>query len=138
MLLPAVEVLMRKPVLLLLLLKPHPLLLLLPPLLLDQLRHVRGQAAPLSRHSHLENKLRQTLPVGEISQQVSFGYDNKRRGKVILNAFPNVPILFSYDDDPLRFQSLRCFLLIQQQQRGKDVNSVPRKCLGSPISNTTY
>jgi hypothetical protein len=43
---------MRKLVLLVLvlLLKSHPLLLLLPPLLLHQLRYVRGQATPLSRY----------------------------------------------------------------------------------------
>jgi len=84
-------------------------------------------------HSHLERTLQKTLPVHEIAQQVSFGYSNKQNqhlSMVGLDAFPNIPILFPQEEDPLHFQSLRCFLLLQQG----NVN-VPRKCHSTPINN---
>lgn len=83
-------------------------------------------------HSHLENQLRTILPVDEIAKQVSFGHDNKRKnGKH--DAFPNVPILFPPEEDPLLFQSLRCFLLLQHGN-----GNVPSKCQNASITDATY
>ena len=61
-------------------------------------------------HSHLEIHIRDTLPRDEISKQVSFGYNNKFERREAMNGFPNVNILYSPEDDPMLFKSLRAFL----------------------------
>ena len=67
-------------------------------------------------HSHLENQIWQFVPIKNISKQVSFGYSNKREREQAAVSFPNVPILFSEEEDPLLFRSLRCFLLREESR----------------------
>ena len=99
-------------------------------------------------HSHYESNLRDTLAVEEIAKQVTFGYDNKNRipgnetnDCLLDGSFPNVPFLFPIEEDPLRFLSLRCFLLKkkhhqQQQQEGsmKRKVHIPSKCLKTMLN----
>lgn len=62
-------------------------------------------------HSHLEKRLRQNLSPAKIGEQVSFGYNIKNPDDVIeRRSFPNVPMVFGKEKDPLRFRSLWCFL----------------------------
>lgn len=64
-------------------------------------------------HSHLEDDLRIRQRKDAISKQVSFGYNNKKDRTTALQSMPAIPIKFDPEDDPLLFQSLRCFLLKQ-------------------------
>eukprot|EP00566_Odontella_aurita_P017958 CAMPEP_0113573838 /NCGR_PEP_ID=MMETSP0015_2-20120614/26832_1 /TAXON_ID=2838 /ORGANISM="Odontella" /LENGTH=333 /DNA_ID=CAMNT_0000476945 /DNA_START=422 /DNA_END=1423 /DNA_ORIENTATION=- /assembly_acc=CAM_ASM_000160 len=63
-------------------------------------------------HSHLSAKYDpvKELPLEELSKQVSFGYNTKLPDERALETFPNIPLLFPYEEDPLHFRSLRCFL----------------------------
>jgi hypothetical protein len=61
-------------------------------------------------HSHLESDLKNNMTLKEISNQVSFGWDNKLKHDQACRSFPDVPMVFSLDEDPLHFQSLRYFL----------------------------
>jgi len=62
-------------------------------------------------HSHYERTIRDRIPKEEISKQVCFGRDNKGEySKPPVDHMPNIPIIFSVEEDPLSFRSLWCFL----------------------------
>jgi hypothetical protein len=60
-------------------------------------------------HSHLE-RIRSSLPRHDIAKQVSFGYDNKMNREQAIQHFPNIPIMYDAEEDPMLFRSLRSFL----------------------------
>jgi hypothetical protein len=63
-------------------------------------------------HSHLERLKKQMTSREEIIQQVSFGFNNKMSDRAFaLKAFPDIPFIFSAEEDPLGFRSLRTYLL---------------------------
>jgi len=63
-------------------------------------------------NSHYEDSNR--LPQEEIPNQVSFGFNTKKRNEAI-KRFPKIPILYPAEEDPMLFQSLRAYLLHRKE-----------------------
>mmetsp|Transcript_13916 Transcript_13916/g.40714 ORF Transcript_13916/g.40714 Transcript_13916/m.40714 type:complete len:414 (-) Transcript_13916:701-1942(-) len=75
-------------------------------------------------HSHLERRLRAEMKKDEIGRQISFGYDTKRvnhplekKRRTVNQTMPNIPVPFSWGEDPMLFRSLRCFLIREESGR---------------------
>jgi len=68
-------------------------------------------------NSHLNHQEKE-VPADQVSQQITFGYSNKEHSWGDLR-FPDIPFLFSKEEDPLRFRSLRCLLLRERSNEDR-------------------
>ena len=77
-------------------------------------------------HSHLESNLLKHFPTPKIAQQVSFGFNNKLKRHLARSALPQFPDeLFSAEEDPMFFKSLRCHILRQRSEAAAEEDGCP-------------